>query len=236
MRIHIIMHESFEAPAAIEVWARKNSKQLSFTRLYLGDKLPANSSSFDYLIIMGGPQSIDEPQERYPYFDAEKEIDFVKNAIDSNKCVLGVCLGSQIIGESFGAKTVKSPNKEIGFFELELTGAAKYDPVFMTFPDKFFVGHWHGNMPGLTDDSVVLATSKGCPRQVVKYSPKVYGFQCHFEFTPKAIEGMIENNAHELEEFKGLPFIEDAETLRSHDFSEMNGFLFNFLDSVKARF
>ncbi len=234
MKIHIIMHESFEAPAAIENWAHENNQELSFTRLYAGDKLPVDSNSFDYLIIMGGPQSIDEPQEKYPYFNAVKEIAFVKSAIENNKHVLGVCLGAQIIGEALGAKTVKSPNKEIGFFELKLTDAAKADPVFSTFPNRFFVGHWHGNMPGLTRECEVLATSKGCPRQVVKYTPKVYGFQCHFEFTPEAIEGMIKNNAHELEEFGGLPFIEDASTLRAHDFSEMNRFLFRFLDSVEG--
>ncbi len=234
MKIHIIMHESFEAPAAIETWAQKNNQELTFTRLYAGDKLPDGSSGFDFLIIMGGPQSIDEPQEQYSYFDAKAEIAFIKNAIESGKRVLGVCLGAQLIGEAFGAKTEKSPDKEIGFFELELTDAAKTDPVFSTFPDTFFVGHWHGNMPGLTEDCEVLATSKGCARQVIKYSPKVYAFQCHFEFTPEAIEGMIVNNAHELEEFKGLPFVEDAATLQSHDFSEMNGFLFRFLDWVKS--
>jgi GMP synthase (glutamine-hydrolysing) len=228
------MHESFEAPAAIETWALKNNQQLSFTRLYAGDKLPADSSGFDYLIIMGGPQSIDEPQEQYPYFNAAAEIAFIKDAVERNKNVLGVCLGAQLIGEAFGAKTVKSPNKEIGFFELKLTEAAKTDPLFSTFPDEFFVGHWHGNMPGLTDSCEVLATSEGCPRQVIKYAPKVYAFQCHFEFTPEAIAGMIKNNAHELEEFKGLPFVEDATTLQSHDFSEMNSFLFRFLDWVKS--
>lgn len=228
------MHESFEAPAAIEIWAKRGSQEPTYTRLYAGDKLPSDVVNFDYLIIMGGPQSIDEPEEKYPYFDAQTEIAFVKSAIENEKHVLGVCLGAQIIGEAYGAKTVKSPNKEIGFFELELSAAAKNDKVFSTFPNKFFVGHWHGNMPGLTTNCEILATSKGCPRQVIKYSPKVYGFQCHFEFTPEAMAGMIKNNAHELEEFKGLPFVEDAETLRSHDFSEMNGFLFRFLDEVKA--
>ena len=230
------MHESFEAPAAIEDWALENNHELLFTRLYAGDKLPTDSNGFDFLIIMGGPQSIDEPQEKYPYFDAETEIAFVKNTIDNKKSVLGVCLGAQIIGEALGAKTEKSPNKEIGFFELELTDAAKNNPVFSTFPHKFFVGHWHGNMPGLTADCEILATSKGCPRQLVKYSLKVYGFQCHFEFTPEAIDTMIENNSHELEDFKELPFIENATTLRSHDFTEMNGFLFRFLDSIEEQY
>lgn len=100
------------------------------------------------------------------------------------------------------------------------------------FPEKFMVGHWHGDMPGLTPESKILATSKGCPRQIVRYAPKIYGFQCHFEFTPEAIEGMMKNNAHELENYKGLPYIETPEQLRNHDFSEMNKFLFSFLDRM----
>lgn len=45
---------------------------------------------------------------------------------------------------------------------------------------------------------------------------------------------MIENNAHELEEYKGRPYIETAEQLRAHNYSEMNQFLFNFLDKISS--
>jgi len=41
---------------------------------------------------------------------------------------------------------------------------------------------------------------------------------------------MIINNSHELEEYKDLQYIENAEKLRKNDYSEMNAFLFNFLD------
>lgn len=94
------------------------------------------------------------------------------------------------------------------------------------------VGHWHGDMPGLTAESKVLATSEGCPRQVVRYAPNICGFQCHFEFTPEAVEGMIKNNTHELEQYKDLPYVQTAEELRSYDYSVMNKFLFNFLDKI----
>lgn len=43
---------------------------------------------------------------------------------------------------------------------------------------------------------------------------------------------MILNNAHELEEYKGLPYIQTAKELGSKDYSEMNGFLFKFLDKI----
>jgi len=91
-------------------------------------------------------------------------------------------------------------------------------------------------MPGLTQESSLLATSEGCPRQIVRYTSKVYGFQCHFEFTQDSIEGMIENCGYELEQYKGLPYIETAEQLRSHDYTSINKMLFMFLDTIKKDF
>ncbi len=91
-------------------------------------------------------------------------------------------------------------------------------------------------MPGLTATTEVLATSKGCPRQIVRYTPKVYGFQCHFEFTPISIEGMIKNCSSELEKYKSLPFIQDAEILRKHDYAPINNLLFKFLDYMQSQY
>ena len=225
------MHESFESPAAIEIWAKKKGFDITYTRQYVGDTFP-EECNFDFLVVMGGPQSPATTLEECPHYDAKKEIAFIKKAIDQNKILLGACLGAQLIGEALGGKFGHSPNREIGVFPITLTEDGKQDPIIGTFPEKFLVGHWHGDMPGLTPESKILATSEGCPRQIVRYAPKIYGFQCHFEFTPEAIEGMIENNAHELEEYKNLPYIETAEQLRGHDYNEMNNLLFRFLDEV----
>lgn len=61
MRVHFIIHDYFEAPGAYEYWARKNNYDVTFTRLYEGDKLPDSISGIDFLIIMGGPQSRKPP-------------------------------------------------------------------------------------------------------------------------------------------------------------------------------
>ena len=212
----------------------KKGFDITYTRLYSGETFP-EECNFDFLVVMGGPQSPETTVEECPHFDAKKEITFIKKAVDQNKILLGVCLGAQFIGEALGAKFGHSPKREIGVFQLTLTEDGKQDPIIGTFPEKFMVGHWHGNMPGLNPESKILATSEGCPRQIVRYAPKIYGFQCHFEFTPEAIEGMIKNNAHELEDYKGQPYIETAGQLRSHSYGEMNDLLFNFLDKISER-
>lgn len=230
------MHESFEDAAAIRIWAEKKKRLVTYSHLYKGDKLPKTLDSFDFLVIMGGPQSPETTIEECPHFDAKQEIRFIKKAIDANKLVLGVCLGAQMIGNALGAKFEHSPNKEIGVFEITLTKDAKSDLIFSTFPQKFLVGHWHGDMPGLTKEAKVLAVSEGCPRQIVRYSAKVYGFQCHFEFTPEAIEGMIINCSDELKKLKNLSYVQNEDELRRQNYSEMNKLLFRFLDQIEASF
>lgn len=234
MKVHIIMHESFEAPAAIATWANSKNYNIEYTKLYQNEHLPEDVDAFDFLVVMGGPQSPATTCEECSYFNAKKEIAFIKKAINKGKAVLGICLGAQLIGEALGAKFEHSPNREIGVFELTLTDAGKKDPLFSSFPEKFLVGHWHGDMPGLTEDSEILAYSKGCSRQIVRYMPKVYGFQCHFEFTAEAINKMIENCLDELEKYRSLPYIQDASTLRGHDYAQMNDYLYKFLDYMES--
>ncbi|VBB44243.1 putative glutamine amidotransferase-like protein YfeJ [uncultured Paludibacter sp.] len=235
MKIHFIIHESFESPGAIEVWAKNKNHQISFTRVYLYEKYPETLENIEMLIVMGGPQSPETTLEECPYFNAEAELGFIRKVIDADKKVLGVCLGAQMIGEAFGAKVEHSPNKEIGIFDILLTEEAKGDSFFSTLPEKFSSAHWHGDMPGLTAEAKVLAFSEGCPRQIMQYAPKIYGFQCHLEFTNNSIKTMIESGGEEITQNIGLPYVQTSEELLNYNYSEMNGILFRFLDYFEGK-
>ncbi len=233
VKVHFVVHEDFEGPAAIEHWATGRNFDVSYSRVYLGERLPSDPF-FDLLVVMGGPQSPDTTVEECSHFDAAKETALIRRAIDSNKYVIGVCLGAQLIGEALGAKYDHSPNKEIGAFPIALTEAGRRDLLVSSFPDPAIVGHWHGDMPGLTDVAEVLAMSEGCPRQIVRYTRKVYGFQCHLELTLAAVEGLIANSVEELASLAGSPYVESPEQLRSHSYDEMNALLHNFLDDFTS--
>lgn len=234
MKTHFFIHESFESPAAIETWTKERDHTITYTRFYQNDPTPNDLNGVDFLIVMGGPQSPTTTEKECPHFHAKEELACIRKAIDQNKLVLGVCLGAQLIGEALGAECDHSPNREIGVFNAMLTDKAQTDSIFSQFPHTFPVGHWHGDMPGLTPAAEILATSEGCPRQIIKYTPRVYGFQCHFELTPVSIEGMIQNSLQELERYKILPYVEDAETLRKHDYAPINTLLFQFLDAIQS--
>lgn len=235
MHIHFIIHEHFEAPGAYEVWGKSRGCSMSYSRVYQGDPLPEDLQSTDLLIIMGGPQSPATTLKECPWFDAQAEIRLIGRAIETGKTVIGVCLGSQLIGEALGAAFCHSPEKEIGKFPVRLTEAGKANPLFEDFGHELNVGHWHNDMPGLTPQAKVLAYSEGCPRQIVQYGERVYGFQCHMELTPEVVELLIEHSQNDLRRAAEFRFVETAEKLRSHDYREMNQVLFSFLDKLAAQ-
>lgn len=234
MHIHFIIHEHFEAPGAYEIWGKSRGCSLSYTRVYQGDPLPEELGGTDLLIIMGGPQSPATTREECPWFDAQAEKALISRAIEAGKTVIGVCLGSQLIGEALGAAFCHSPEKEIGTFPVRLTDAGKANPLFEGFGSVLNVGHWHNDMPGLTPQAKVLAYSEGCPRQIVQYGERVYGFQCHMELTPEVVELLIEHSQNDLRRADEFRFVETAEKLRSHDYRKMNQVLFSFLDKLTA--
>ena len=236
MRVHFIVHESFEAPGAYETWAINQGHVVTYSRVYAGDRLSADAVGIDFLIVMGGPQDPDTTLEECPHFNAKAEQALIASAVKTGKAVIGICLGSQLIGEALGGPFSHSPEKEIGKFPITLTEDGSKDEMFSHFGKTLAVGHWHNDMPGLTPEAKIIAYSEGCPRQIVAYSDRVFGFQCHMELTLDVVERLIAHSEKDLSRAAEYRFVDTPEALRAHDYSEMNQVLFGFLDKLEARY
>ncbi len=236
MHVHFLIHESFEAPGACESWARNQGHHVTCSRVYEGEALPSSVENIDFLIVMGGPQDPATTPEECPHFDAKAEQALIAAAIHARKAVIGICLGSQLIGEALKAPFAHSPEKEIGKFPVSLTEAGRQHPLFAHFGHSLEVGHWHNDMPGLTPDATLIAYSEGCPRQIVAYSDLVYGFQCHLELTAEVVERLIAHSEKDLSRAAEFRFVQTPAELRAHDYREMNQALFTFLDKLAERY
>lgn len=234
MKVHFVLHETFEVPGAYLKWARERGHQVTTTKVYESEVLPESVDEIDFLIVMGGPQSPDEDREAFPYYDPQAEIQLIQKAIKSDRYIVGVCLGAQLLSVAYGAEYEHSPEREIGVFPITLTEAGLEDEHVKVLGPTLITGHWHGDMPGLSEDAVVLATSQGCPRQIIRFSPKHYAFQAHLEFDPEAVDLLIAADGEDVleEQSQNLNFVQQPDVIRNYDYREMNAKLYAFLDSL----
>lgn len=229
MRIHYLQHVPFENPGSILKWAKQNEWLVTATHLYNHEKLP-DVSEFDWLVVMGGPMNIYE-DDKYPWLISEKL--FIKKAIETNKVVLGICLGSQLIADVIGGKVVPNNQKEIGWFPISLSEAGKESPLFAFFPENPVVFHWHGDtFVDLPQEAIIIAASTACKNQAFIYKERVFGLQFHLENTLPIIDDLIKNCGDEM--IAG-EYIQLPEAVRSHPeyILQDNQWMEEFLNQLK---
>jgi GMP synthase-like glutamine amidotransferase len=194
LRIHYFQHVAHEGLGSIEEWISFSGHSLTSTRFFESTGFP-EISDIDWLIVMGGPMSVHD-EEKFPWLAKEKK--FIRQAIDAGKTVLGICLGSQLVSAALGARVYKNKEKEIGWFDIELTSFAQSGNLFFEMGNRLKVFHWHGDTFDLPENAIHLAYSEGCKNQAYIYKNKVLALQFHLEPTWELLLEMIEGGREEL--------------------------------------
>lgn len=185
------------------------------------EKLP--DKDFSLAVILGAPESANDD---LPYLKAERQL--IRNYVDKNIPVLGICLGSQLIAKTFGARIFAGPKKEIGFYnDLKINN----DSVFFSgFNNPFTVFHWHGDTFDLPKNAIRLASSEHYPNQAFQYKSAI-GLQFHLEVTEEMIHLWLDKTQEKLEKISYI----DPQKIRSDIVanistvkSNMNTFYNNF--------
>jgi GMP synthase-like glutamine amidotransferase len=164
--------------------------------LEFGPHLP-KLDNLTHIVILGGPMNVYE-EDQYPFLKEEDL--FIKEAIQRGKVVLGICLGAQLIAKALGARVFKAPVKEIGWYDVSLTGIGSNDPIFSKLPNTFPVFQWHEDTFEIPHAGKLIATSPSVPNQAFRYGENTYGLQFHLEVTQEMILEWMKTYE---EEFKG---------------------------------
>lgn len=233
MHIHYLQHVPFEDLGSMETWFRAHGHTLSVTHLYKGEALP-QANSFDWLIVMGGPMSVTDIAT-YPWLINEKV--FIKQAIDEQKVVLGICLGAQLIADVLGATISRNTHKEIGWFPVQLSEQAKTTTLGATLLPEFSVFHWHGDTFSIPDNAVPFASSSACKNQAFMIEERILGLQFHLETTPKSALNLTIHCENELD---NSLYIQSAEEMLSQPerferINEIMNSILDFLEKTLAR-
>lgn len=228
LRIHLLQHVPFEGPGSLAAWALEAGHVLSEHALFSGTPLPS-LEAFDWLIVMGGPMSVSD-DAGYPWLGEEKR--FLLKAIESEKTVLGICLGAQLIASVLGARVYPNAQKEIGWYPVSRTAAGETDPWCASLAGNPTVFHWHGDTFDLPEGATHLAYSEACRHQAFRYGPRVLGLQFHLEMEAASLEGMLRHGAAELSPPGDHVQPADAIRRQSTCISDNRSRLFRLLDAM----
>jgi GMP synthase (glutamine-hydrolysing) len=154
------------------------------------------------LVVLGGPMNVDEV-DQHPHLATEVRV--VREAIERGIPILGICLGAQLIARALDARVAPNCEKEIGWYDLEVTSEARRDPLLSHFAETEKIFQWHGDTFDIPRGAVHLASSPACANQAFRYGDNVYGFQFHLEVDEPMIDRWLRVpvNRSELESLSG---------------------------------
>ncbi len=141
--ILFIKHIDIEGPETLGVYFEKQGFALSVVDLHRGGQLPADLKHVNAVVSLGGPMNVYE-EDKYPFLKDEDI--FLKKVLKENVPFLGICLGSQLLAKASGGSVVRSPQEEIGWFDITLTPQGARDPLFAGLSPVMEVYQWHGDM------------------------------------------------------------------------------------------
>lgn len=189
------------------------------------EELP--NKEFSMAVILGAPESANDD---LPYLQAEQQL--IKNYVEKNIPILGICLGSQLIAKTFGAKVYRGPQQEIGFYnDLKISDNSL---LFSGFSNPFTVFHWHGDTFDLPEGSIRLASSEHYLNQAFQYKSAV-GLQFHLEVNEEMVNLWLDNTEEKLQK---IPYI-DPQKIRldiHENISTVKSNMKNFYNNFKSSF
>ena len=192
MNVLIVKHIEIEGPGLIEDCLINGKIPYRVLNLEIHPRFPG-MDDFTHIILLGGPMNVYE-EDRYPFLKPEDL--FIKEAVQRGKRILGICLGAQLIAKALRAKVYKAAVKEIGWYDISVTGEGAKDPLFSFLPKSFPAFQWHGDTFDLPPAGKLLAASSPVRNQAFRYGENAYGLQFHLE----VVEGMIQEWMKEYEE------------------------------------
>lgn len=213
LKIHYLQHVPYEDLGCIQDWCNAKGHLVSATKFYKDEALP-ELSSFDWLVILGGPMSVND-SDTFSWIDKEKQ--FIEKAIKARKTIIGICLGSQFIASVLGSKVYLNPEKEIGWFPITEAGESN---LLFSSNKNYTVFHWHGETFNLPDGAKLLASSEACTNQAYLIGDTILGLQFHLEVTEESIAKMVTFGKSELTSGKYIQ--EEENILKGNDFLAAN--------------
>jgi GMP synthase (glutamine-hydrolysing) len=206
-KLLVFQHSAAEPLGVLDPLLRRTGFRVRYVNFGRDPRAQPDVSRYDGLVVLGGPMNVDQA-DAYPHLHTE--IAAIREAMRLQVPVLGICLGAQLLATALGATVRPNLVREIGWYRLQLTAAARADRLFRHFDGSEHVFQWHAYTFDLPAGAVHLASTPTCSHQAFRFGERAYGLQFHLE----ADEALIRRWLHvpgyraEIEAEGGAPKVD----------------------------
>jgi GMP synthase (glutamine-hydrolysing) len=182
----IAQHTPLSSPGTLLEALVNAGLQADVRQLYAGAALPRPNdlAHLSGLIVLGGAMNVDDAGD-YPFIEQEQRL--LREALEREVPVLGICLGAQQLAAAVGGRVYQRAEPEVGWLPVDIV---RDDPLFAGIASPFSALEWHAQSFTVPDESTVLARRGEDPGvQAFRAGPRAWGVQFH----PETDEAIIKN-------------------------------------------
>ncbi len=186
MPVLAIVHQADAGAGVFGEVVRARGDTLEEWNPVAGEPKP-DLDGYDAAFTFGGAMNVTDD---LPSLNLEKQA--LASLCDRGVPLLGICLGAELLAEVAGG-TVHRVEPEIGWLEVEVTEAARQDPVLGGLPHSFSAFQWHSYGFDPPSEAVELAHSPSCS-QAFRIA-NAWAIQFHAEVTQADAEHWADDYA-----------------------------------------
>ena len=139
-------------------------------------------------IITGSAHSVYDGFDWIEYLRSK-----LKDMLEFQKPVLGICFGHQLIADTFGGKVILNPRGwELGSCRVSLTKEGEESMIFKNLESPLDVYQSHQDVVVEIPDKAVLLAENNMGIQSFSYKDLFYGVQFHPEFTQEVMQKYLD--------------------------------------------
>lgn len=188
-RILVLQHESYDALGTWSPLLKALRKRIRFINFERTPDANPSLDGYDGIVLLGGYMGVYESDS---YSHLKIELKLIEEALKRGIPILGICLGSQILASVLGASVRRHAEREMGWYDVELTDAGAADPVIGHLKRSEKVFQSHGDTFDIPKSAEHLARSAICEGQAFRYGKNAYGLQFHLEVNRAIIDDWFE--------------------------------------------